>query len=261
MAGIPLFVVPLDLGLITAGNAAAATPAAHLGEFLYRGMVWRSIGNGNVWARGDMGSPQAIDYVAMLAANAQPGTTIRVRLGDSQAQVDGTAPYDSGALPFIAPAITRDDGLYHSHLELPAQTRRWWRIDIGGHSGDFEASMLVMGKRRIPSKYYETTWQIGQRDLGSISFGRNGVPGIATGATLRTLAYKLSWLTEDEMETLIQPLDEAMGRTTPYLTCFDPDPTVKRQRRTFFGWNESNPSIGKVGFNRFERSFELLSLF
>ncbi|WP_374139376.1 hypothetical protein [Sphingomonas sp.] len=263
MALTPFAVLPLALGTVATGNAAAATPATHLGEFNYRGMVWKSSGNSNLWVRGDFGTAKAIDFVSMMGANALAGTQIRVRLGDSQAEVDGSVEgYDSGTVNFIAPAVTRQDGIYHSHLELPStQTRRWWRIDISGHTGDFSASMLVMGLKVRPSRYYETNWTISNRDLGSLQFGRNGVPGITTGAKLRALNYKLAWLTEAEAETMIAPLDDLTGRTTPMYLCFDPETTVYRQRRTFFGWNEEQPSLGKIGFNRFERTYQILSLF
>ena len=79
-----------------------------------------------------------MSFYSVIAANALPGTQYRLRLGGTQAQVDGdgTALYNSSALPFISPAIESDDGLYHSHLELGAiVTAFWWRIDIIGHAG------------------------------------------------------------------------------------------------------------------------------
>ena len=262
MAGVPFIVLPLALGAVTSGNARTAKPADHLGEFNYRSMVWGSNGASNLWVRGDLGVAQAIDYVGMLAATAQSGTTIRVRLGDTQAEVDGTADYDSGAIAFINPSIVRTDGLYHSHHELPStMTKRWWRIDIGGHSGDFEASMLVMGKKLQPARYYDTTWTVATRDLGSVTFARNGVPGFAAGAKLRSMQFKLSWINEAESEAMFQPVNEAMGKTAPFLTCFDPEVSIYRQRRTFFGFFEDQPSIGKVAFDRFEQAFQVLSLF
>lgn len=262
MAGVPFVVVPIELPSVTTGNERVAQPAAHLGETLYRSMVWRSNGASNLWIRGSFATAQAINFVALMGANALAGTTIRVRLGDTQAAVDGTASYDSGAVPFIAPAVTRADGIYHSHLELPStQTRLWWRIDIEGHTGDFEASMLVMGAKVQPARYYETNWEVSVRDLGSITFSRNGVPGFSQGAKLRSLNYKLGWLTETEADTMMASLDEAVGKTLPIYVCFDPEATVKRQRRTFFGFNEDQPSIGKVAFDRFERNYQILSLF
>lgn len=262
MADTPFSVLPLALGTVATGNAATATPATHLGEFKYRGMVWKSSGASNLWVRGDFGSAKAINFLSMMGANALPGTQIRVRLGDSQSAVDGTASYDSGVVDFIAPAVTRNDGIYHSHLELPStQTRRWWRIDISGHTGDFSASMLVMGLKVRAARYYEPNWNISNRDLGSVTFGRNGVPNVVDGAKLRALDYKLAWLTEAEAETMIAPLDGLTGRTTPLFHCFDPAATTYRQNRTFFGWNEEQPSLGKVGFDRFERSYKILSLF
>lgn len=262
MADKPFFVIPTDLGTITTGNERSSRPAAHLGEFAYAGMVWQSIGETNLWVKCDLGTASPIDFVAVLAANAIPATTIRIRLGDTEAEVDGVADYDSGALPFIDPAITRDDGLYHSHHEMPAlQTKRWLRIDIEGHVGDFQASMLVVGKRITPATYYESQWQRETRDLGSVTFSRNGVPAITDGAKLRGMNFSLAWLTESEMEETFSPIDELTGKTSPLYLCFDPAATVYRQRRTFFGYNEEQPSFTKQGYNRFERAFQFLSMF
>jgi hypothetical protein len=262
LAQKPFFVIPTPLGTVTSGNELANRPAAHLGEFYYRGMVWQSSGNANLWVDVNLLEAVDIDFVGVLAANAGPATTIRVRLGDSQAEVDGSADYDSGAVPFINPSITRDDGLYHAHIELPSvQTKQWLRIDIGSHTGDFQASMLVVGKKIAPSCYYETQWNRDVRDLGAVTFGRNGVPGVSKGARLRAIGYKLAWLNEAEMENTFSPLDENVGKTDPVFLCFDPEATAYRQRRTFFGFNEDQPSLAKRGSNRFERDFQFLSLF
>ncbi|WP_334656713.1 hypothetical protein [Sphingomonas panaciterrae] len=262
MAGLPFVVVPQALAQITCGNERAEAPAGHLGEFLYRGMVWRSNGPGSLWVTFQRNATEPFDFVGILGASARPGTTLRVRVGGSAGATTSAPDYDSGALPFISPAITRRDGLYHAHHELgAARGSQWVRIDIGGHTGDFEASMLVIGLKRQVARYYETSWRTGVRDLGSITIGRNGVPGISLGTKLRTLEYTLGWVSEEEAETMLAPLDELLGRTTPCLTCFDPEPTAYRQRRTFFGWNEEQPSIGKVAWNRYERAFQVLSLF
>jgi hypothetical protein len=262
MAALPFIVVPQVLADVACGNQRAEAPAAHLGEFLYRGMVWRSNGSGDLWVTFRRDAAAAFDFVGILGANAGAGTTLRVRVGGSAAATTASPEYDSGALSFISPAITRADGRYHAHREIGApRTGAWVRIDVGGHAGDFEASMLVVGLKRQVAQYYETSWRTGVRDLGSITIGRNGVPGISLGTKLRTLEYTLGWASEAEAETMLAPLDELLGRTSPYLTCFDPEPTLYRQRRTFFGWNEEMPSIGKVAWNRYERNFQVLSLF
>lgn len=127
----PFFVVPLDLGTITAGNETAGYAASNLNRQKEIGLTWKSAGSGNLYVRGNFGMRKAVDFCSLVSANASAGTRIRLRLGDTQAEVDGTADYDSGALPFINPGIIREDGLYHSHLEIPSvQTKPWWRIDI-----------------------------------------------------------------------------------------------------------------------------------
>jgi len=47
----------------------------------------------------------------------------------------------------------------------------------------------------------------------------------------------------------MSPLDERVGRT------------IYRRARTFFGFNEDHPSIGKVRYDGFEREFTILSMF
>ena len=263
MADKPFFVAPLALGTITTGNELTNRPASHLGETLYRGMVWQSSGNSNLWVRGDFGAAQDIDFVGLLGTNAQSGTTLRVRLGDSQAEVDGTADYDSTAVSLISPtpATVPTQG-YHSHLELPSvQSKRWWRIDIGSHTGDFSASVLVLGKKVSPASYYEGQWQRSVRDLGGVTFSRNGVPGVTEGEKLRAAVWKMSWLTEQEMEEDFAPLDEAIGKSSPLYVCFDPAATSYRQARTYFGLAEDNPALTKLGYQRFEKQFQIISLF
>ena len=67
--------------------------------------------------------------------------------------------YDSGEVPFINPSITREDGLYHSHIELPKKvSQRWWRIDISGHTGDFEAVVVKETSNGIADGLHFYDW-------------------------------------------------------------------------------------------------------
>lgn len=232
----PIMVVPVDLGTVTASTEVTGAEASNLDRLDAPGLVWRTTGSGAIWARGNMASA-AINFLAIISANAQPGTTYRLRLGTTQAQVDGTAPYDSGALPFISPAITREDGLYHSFLQMPAlTTATWWRIDIGGHTGAFEAMGVVMGKQIEPSRYYDSDYERGIEDLGGVDLNRFGVATITDGLILRTLLFNLSWINEGEFEDTFAPMIEKVGTTAIVYCCFDPQATTWRQRRTYMGW-------------------------
>lgn len=263
MAEKPFFVVPRPFAAVTSGNELAARPASHLGEFFYRGMVWESSDATDLWVLVDLGLETMVDFIGMMGANALSGTDIRVRLGTTQAEAEGgAAAYDSGAVDFISPAITREDERYHSHTELgsPVLTR-WVRIDISGHTGAFLASMLVVGKKVEPVHYYEGQWAREVRDLGGVTFSRHGVPGVSEGSKLRGISFRLAWLTEDEMEETFSPIDERVGKTAPLFLAFDPEATIYRQRRTFFGFMEEQAIYTKRGYDRFEREFRFLSLF
>lgn len=439
MPQLPFVVAPTPLGTITTGNETSAKPAVHLNEFIDIGMTWKSSGNTNLWVRGDFGSAKPVDFMSLIAANAQAGTTFRLRLGDSQAQVDGTgsllsnpndfanaswtpgvgaasvtsdtnvAPdgtmtadtitdssateaqnrrayanipndtsgyyfsfyilktsggtsktacaqmtfnnggtaitgtayintdtgqlsvtgglaaaiedagtywrvicsyannatgntqllcriypavnnygvmsstnattgsavvwgaemsttpptYDSLFQPFISPSITSDDGLYHSHWSLPSvQTKQWWRIDIGSHTGDFEAADLILGQKVTPARYYSAGFEMGVQDQGEVDFGRWGVTGQTSGLILRTLKFDLEWLTEAEEMTMFAPLMKKLGTRNPALWCFDPEPTTYRQAKTYFGVVKDNPfsTGGQTKPGTYARSFSILSL-
>lgn len=229
------------------GNATTGFPVTNLNRFKAIGLTWKSTGNLNLWARGQFTASQSINFCAIVAANAQAGTTYRLRLGTTQAQVDGTAPYDSGTLTFISPSITRSDGLYHSHLEIPSvQTATWWRIDIAGHTGDFQASMLVLGQKVQPSKFYNLDFEYGVKDLGNLEWGRYGVLDEDPGLIARTVAFTLAWNTEAEFETSFRPMMEQLGKRGIVYLVFDPEATVYRQAKTFMGVFDKPPAARGV---------------
>ena len=233
----PFAVVPLPLSNITTGNARANRPATHLASQQLVGMRWQSNGNGNLWVRGQFDTIRAINFAALMGTNAQPGTTIRVRLGMSQAQVDGLAAYDSGVQPLISPSVSRADGVYHSHLEIPAvQNAFWWRIDIGGHNGDFAASALIFGEKREPAHFYNRDREIGFQDLGSLEISRNGVVAETSGSLLRTLLFRLQWVGDDEYQRIWSPMMEVKGKRQVMYWCLDPQANGNRQDMTFLGF-------------------------
>ena len=280
----PFFVVPLGLGTVAAQNSTSGFPVAHLGRPRDIGLVWKT--TGTMWARGDMGSAQSIDFAALIGTNAQAGTSIRLRLGTTQAEVDGTAPYDSGVLPLIyvepsasvsvlnsagasfatglavlnsagssftvssavlnsagssftvssGSSMLSPSGLFHSHLEISAlQSARWWRIDISGHSGTFEAMSLVLGTRLAPTYFYNTDFEYGTEPLGTMDFTRLGVADVEPGITLRTMGFSLSWMTRAEWEVSFRPFVERLGKTGVAYLCFDPEANIYRQNNTFLG--------------------------
>lgn len=258
----PFFVRPHDIGTVSTGNEVAGKPASHLRRLNAAGLVWRSNGTADLWIRGDMGASRTIDFVALISANALPGTTIRVRLGATQAEVDGVASYDSGAQAFISPAVTRESGLYHSHLELGSpQSARWWRIDIAGHTGDFEAAGLVLGSKVEPSHFYNYDHEYGAEDLGSLEITPFGVFNEEPGLILRTISFQLAWQSEAEWEASFRPMIEALGRRGIIYCCFDPEPTAYRQARTYMGVMRKTPFARGTRKNRtFAQDFDILSI-
>ena len=242
---LPFAVAPLLIGTVTSGNARSNRPASNLGMLDQLGMTWKSDGPDNLWVRGQLFEPAEIDFVSLIGGAALPDTTIRVRLGTSAAEVDGNAAaFDSGTDPFIDPATTTANGLYHSHTELsnPA-TATHWRIDVGNHTGDFEATGLVLGKRVTPTEYYDRDWERGVEDLGELNINRQGVVSERPGVVLRTLGFKLGWMNEDEYEDDFRPLIEGLATRGISYWCFNPFPNKRRQGRTYLGYFQNAPFV------------------
>lgn len=258
----PFFVVPAPLEGLNVGNAHLARPVHNLAREDAIALVWRSEADGAHWVTGSFDRARVIDFCALLAANAQPGTTIRLRLGDTIGQVNGAAPYDSGALPFIAPAITSRDGLYHSHHEIEAAvTATWFRIDIAGHAGPFEASTLVLGEKIQPGRFYDRDFQRGVEDLGSSKFTQWGVLAIEPGITIRAIDFTMAWQTEAEIEELFEPMARELGTRGLIYLCFDPEPHKFRQSKTYFGVLKKPPyARGRPKPHTFAQDFALLSM-
>lgn len=260
----PFAVIPHPLGTITTGNERTNRPAIHLGEFKDPGMVWQSNGNTNLWVRGDFGVARTMNFVSLIGTNAQAGTTARLRLGDTQAEVDGVADYDSGAQLIISPAITRADGRYVWHWQLPAlQTDQWWRIDIAGHTGDFEAMALVIGERLEFADFYnQTGFGFGLEDMASIEFGRYGVASEEGGRKMRTLEMEFGWMSDADRFNKFQPLRDRLGTTGVALWSFDSDATVQRQDKTYFGWLQKPPIFQPSTFKQdvWKAQFNIISM-
>lgn len=173
--------------------------------------------------------------------------------------------YDSVYQTFISPSIERPDGLYTSHFELPfARGHRWWRLDVIGHTGDFEAAALVLGKRLTPANYYSPGWTRGIEDLGSFDMTRWGIADAEPGLIFRTLDFRLGWQTEADFETLFQPLMQKLGKRGVALWCFDPTSSVYRQSKTYLGWMRgalaATHSTQTPAGIRYEQEFDILSM-
>jgi hypothetical protein len=262
----PIFVLPIDLGTMVCDSADTGHPVFNLAEFKAPGTTWKAAATGDHWIRGYWSSAETIDFLAIMAANADADTKYRLRLGTSQAEVDGgSAPYDSGELDFIgtAPVVAPDDGLYHSHLELPAaETATWWRIDLVDHPTKVEASMIVMGSKVQPSRFYNLDYEQGVEDLGEMQIGRWGVLDETDGAVWRTLDFSLAWITEAEFETSFRPLMKALGGRGVVYCCFDPTDSSYRHARTYMGMlRKSLFARGVKKPRTFQQDFSLRSFF
>lgn len=259
----PFFVRPLDLGTVFDSNPDPYP--GHLGKHVNRpeqiGLTWKTddSDSGRHRLSGDLGQETEIDFCAVLSANAQAGTTIRVFLTNDPTY---TTPIYDVVEPFIDPSIVRSDGVYNSHHQLPSSvTARYWWIEIDNHTGDFEASAIVLGKKITPSRFYNFDFEMGVEDLGSVEVGRFGVVDEVPGQILRTLAFTLGWQTRDEFEESFRPMMEELGTRGIVYFCMRPDATTLRQANTYMGFmRKPGHARGIRKPETLTQEFELLSL-
>ena len=258
---LPFAVIPYPFTVMSAGNERANRPASHLAEFKSRGMVWQSNGNTSLQLRLDLGSSRPINFLGMLCANALSGPSLSITLSNNS---DFSSPlHNSGAVSFVSPLITREDGVYHSHYEIGSViTARYVAIDIAGHTGDFQAAFLVLGQKLTPASYYSPDFEFGLDDRGSIDWTRYGVAEEEAGVIMRKLGLTFSWLSQSDYETKFRPMTEKLGKRGMVYFCFDPEPTVYRQAKTYFGVLTDPPFATGAAPKQtnYEMSFELLSL-
>lgn len=256
----PIFCVPIDLGAVACGNQRPNAPAIHLNLHKSPGLVWRSSGNADLWIRGKFGTAQSLNLFSLLAANALPATKIRLRLGSTAAEVDGTAAtYDSGIVDFISPAETTDTGVYHAMMRFAAVSVLWWRIDIIDHVGDFEAADLIMGSAVQTGRFYDRGWGIGPHDLGDIEYSRWGVAAETDGQVFRKLDLNLSWVSEAEYKAGMKRIAFACTRQ-PIFLLFNPEATAGRQDHFYFGRFGQPPfAVNSRKPQHFSMAFTMLS--
>jgi hypothetical protein len=259
----PIFVQPYPLGPISdqSGNAVAGFPPSNLGLFDHIGMVYRSSTSGvaNPQIRGDFGSARPVDFFAMLNTNATPSTQAYLIL--STADIQSGTQYNTGVQLIVNPTMTSANGLYHLHFQLPSvQTFRYWAFYIYNHTGPFECSTLILGKKIQLANFYTGDYRRGVQDMGEIDFGRYGVPGKTPGIVMRKAGFTLPWVTGPEYEEQVEPMLQAVGTRTPIYMCFDPEATAYRQRKTYFGWLREPPfATGALLPGTLAQEFEILS--
>lgn len=113
---------------------------------------------------------------------------------------------------------------------------QWWRIDVVGQTGAFEAGGIVFGKAIEPRRFDDKYFERGLEPLGNLELNRFSVPNVTRGINLRTLLFTLSWLGNAEYEDTFAPLAEKIGTTAPIYCCFDLALTPWRQARTYMGF-------------------------
>ncbi len=252
-------VEPLAFSSVAADSSAAGTTPEALGDDMI-GVVHRGTATPTAWIEVDLGSAQAVDFAAFLAAEGG-ATGQRVRAAATQADLTAAPGYDSGTVGFAAGTETGAWGRVHSWWEASSpQSWRWWRFDLSGLAAPFAAGRLVMGRRIRFSRNYKFGLAPGIKDLGRAGVAIHGALDRRRGARLRTLQIAWSSLTRVEVEQDLMPMLERLGRTEPLLLVTDPAPDPRRSRRIYFGWVDEDIETPNRHYDQWEWRTKIMSV-
>ena len=259
MATLPFAVIPVPFSLYIVNNERTEKPAANLAQFKHVGLTWRTNGATSISIFGDFGAATAVDFMSLLLTNATASTTVTLILSNDSAFATSTTVVNASLIRYGQGADR--SGFYTSHNEFASQTYRYFQLQIASHTGDFEAAKLVIGKKIVPTTFYDPAFEQGVEDRGSLEIGRYGVVSEDPGVIFRVLKMKFSWLTKSDYEDKFRPLDEKLGKRGVAFWCFDPTADAYRQNNSYFGWLREPPyATGAVKNTRFEKEYQVLSM-
>ena len=251
--GLIAITEPDDAGTLTASGAGSGTDVAAL----FRTQptdVWAAAAPGAAWVVQDAGAALDIDTVALLYTNMPVGSTWRVRVADSQANLTAAPLYDSGALAFAdfhGSARTPRRHLYH---RMPAvHAARWRRIDVTPANGTFVAGRLVTGRAWEPLVSYGLVRDFAPRV--EITDTDGGATVLRRWESAPTIAFQMVTKDQAEFEAALYEV-ERLSREV--LIAYDPA-GAHQQKRLYYGLAQGR-GFAEPAFSFYQHRIELRGL-
>ncbi|KQN09959.1 hypothetical protein ASE85_03245 [Sphingobium sp. Leaf26] len=225
------------------GASLAANPIDRMG-WDDPGLVYRST-NITPYFTVQSQCPTPIDVIALVGTNLRNRDMVRIRVGASQAEVDGAAPVD-----FTMPAwsgMKADAMAAKTILRLPTPVMgKFVRVDIDatGIPGSYvQIQRLVIGSAADQIAITPNA-EVGIAD-GSVSYDTAGITSWDKYAKTQTFKATFSYLKEKPFRQKWLPLLAKAGNSSAIL--FVPDyelksnPNMLRDSQNFFaGWTAAN---------------------
>ena len=258
----PFFVVPLDFTVTgyVSSDFVAGFPQSNVTRFAEIGKEWRNPVASSAYFGGDFGATMPFDFFAALNTNAQVGTTQQFTIRTAPSPGGGVA-YTTGAIPLRSTSVANPFGKFHSFNTIPAFSANFFDYTITSHTGTFQMSHFIIGKKIEFEKFYDLGFAMGFEGFDAPELSAGGVADIQPSAILRTLKFLMSTMTKADFHTKFQPLIIALRNQRPCYICFDPQADDYRNSQTYFGWLRK-PAFATIGATHPEwhsQEFEMLS--
>lgn len=240
-----VFCQPLPITYVSSSTLTVAEPKNMTND--EPGMVWRSSSLSPAYVVFSFATA-SVDTIALVGNNVRSSGTMRVRIGTTAAQVNGTAPFDQtfSAWSGIAPV---DDAISMFLLSAPV-TGSFIRIDFsdaGNPAGYFQCCRLVIGKRVTNAGI-----DIGHEEVFDDTSGIEDAYGAVTidkYGIRQQHKITISHVKEEEYYASWRPFLASVGMSKFFLYAERTDDPYQ-QHKTFFVRNSAQPKRVNTSYDQ-----------
>jgi hypothetical protein len=239
-----------DAGVIVASDQELTLPASNL-QNPHVARRWRSR-FAPAFALVDLGAATPIDTVALFGMTLGAAGTVRARISSSDATGAAGDVFDSGTVP-----VDANYGTYIGLLGAPA-SGRYVRFDLADTGAAFvEAGRVFVGTRTAFTYNHIYGWQRGWVDRSVRTKTRGGQTQIWNDNQYRTLDLTFDFVTEAQMNDLVEAIDVANGQRKDVLMIRDPA-SSNLARDSIWGLiSDLTPASQPTFFDIYSREYKL----
>lgn len=230
-----------DAGSIEAFSTVAANfPITNL-LTIQPGEKARFTDPGAAFVEMDIVTAQAITFAGLINHNGSPTMDWRVRAADSQGDLTAAPPFDTGLVSGWPASGKPDADVLYSFRLFPAETRRWWRIDVadaGNPDGHFDLGRFMLANAWQPSVNIQFGNGIGWIDPSEAEQSVAGHLFTVDRPTHRVFTLPLAFQSKADMITAqngLYELERKLGAHRDVFVAMDPDEDEDLHRQSLQG--------------------------
>jgi hypothetical protein len=212
--------------------------------------------NPNGFIEVDLGSLQAIDFVALMGISAFSGTA-QVRMAELYANLTTTPDYDSGIQDLIvAVNFLTLNSFYHKAPNVIFA--RYVRIDFTTTTGSWvDIGRLYVGKAFQPEFNMDYGESQGFDDQSEKRYTKSGRLESNKKPKRRVQEFTLSFGSKDEMYGALYDIDSNIGTTGDVLFVADLADNTYLQKRSIYGTMGALNPVVNAYYNLYEKTYRI----